>query len=963
MNLERLGAAVQVSTESLPVLAHREAAWIVVEGRIDIFLCARSAEGELGARHHFLRVEQGNAAFGIELEQPGFAFTVTASPSTRVLFLPLSELHALIAAQDEDARLLVENWIAAVGARFCLKKPPLTFVDACAQTSISLADETRVILASEGVMWVRHRRGESQPLGDARFVKVNGTGYFPVSRFAWIQATPASELDALSTFSLAAIDASWDGLHAFHAFIERLLQLELAQSLKNEGSRIRQRSSLNAVLIENALHRLTTPIKKPRSRHENEQGTAVPIFMAFEVVAAEMGIKLTLPSAIIESPKVLDAIGLIAKASSVRVRKVALKGEWFKEFSSPLLCFMEEDQRPVAVLARSSSIVEVYDPATKTFTRLDEDLAMEINPIAYMVYRQFPSHPLKAFDLIKFGLYRSGSDLQIIALTGIAVGMLAIVTPFVTGIIFDRIIPGAELGQLSQTVVLLLVVAVASSMFMFVRGFAALRLQGKMDVDIQAAVWDRLLALPVSFFRDYTAGDLAQRSMGISKIREMLTGSVLNAVLSGIFSIFSFGLLFFYSFKLAILATLLVLFASAVSVAGGVAQVRYTRRILEISGELSSKLLQFMSGIAKFKVSGTEGRAFVAWAREFSRQKQSAVGARSVSNLLLVFNAIFPTLCLIVIFYANAHFYVPGQKSELSTGQFLAFLAAFSQFLVASLTLSGTLVSVLGIVPIYERTKPILQTVPETSDKRSNPGTLSGEIEINHVSFSYRPDSPLVLRDVTLRIGAGEAVAFVGASGCGKSTLLRLLLGFERPGTGTVYYDGQDLAGVDVQALRRQIGVVLQTSKPIGGSIFDNIVGSLPLTIDDAWEACRLAGLDEDIRRMPMGLHTYLSDGGGGISGGQKQRLMIARAIVAKPRLLLFDEATSALDNRTQAIVGQSLAGLHATRIVIAHRLSTVVNMDKIFVLDKGMVAESGTYQELMERKRLFYQLAKRQLT
>jgi ABC-type bacteriocin/lantibiotic exporter with double-glycine peptidase domain len=240
---------------------------------------------------------------------------------------------------------------------------------------------------------------------------------------------------------------------------------------------------------------------------------------------------------------------------------------------------------------------------------------------------------------------------------------------------------------------------------------------------------------------------------------------------------------------------------------------------------------------------------------------------------------------------------------------------------------------------------------------------LSGEIEISHVNFSYRPDSPLVLRDMTLRIGAGQSVAFVGASGCGKSTLLRILLGFERPGSGTVYFDGQDLAGLEIEAVRRQIGVVLQTSKPISGTIFENIVGSAPLSVNDAMEACKLAGLDEEIRGMPMGLHTMIGDGGGGISGGQRQRLMIARAIAGKPRILLFDEATSALDNRTQAIVSQSLAGLQATRVVIAHRLSTVVHADRIFVLDKGSVAESGTYYELMQRKGIFHELAIRQLT
>jgi ATP-binding cassette subfamily C protein len=826
-----------------------------------------------------------------------------------------------------------------------------------------LLAETRAIVATDGVVWVRHKRGESLPLNDRRFTPVNGTGYFPVSRFAWLQATSASELDAVPTVSLPEIDRSWQGLHDFHAFIERLLNIERDERLENERSRIQQRSSLDSTILENALRRLTTPIQKIRSWRDAEKNCTNPVFQALQMVASEMNIKLIPPVQMLQNLDLPDPVGMIAKTSSVRIRKVALKGSWWKHCSGPMLCFIGAGNKPVALLVKSSSNAEIYDPLSKTFTPLSENLASELNPIAYTLYRPFPLKTLNGFDLLKFGLVRCTGELLLIASTGIAVGALAIVNPYVTGVIFDRLIPGAERGQLYQTSILLFVVALASSMFMFVRGFATLRLQGKMDAAVQAAVWDRLLGLPVSFFRDYSSGDLAQRSMGISQMRDILTGSALSAFLSGIFSIFSFALLFYYSVRLAIIGTVLVLVACVISLVGGLAQLRYRRLILRVSGALSSRLLQFVSGIAKFRVSGTEGRAFATWAREFSKQKQASVRARRISNLLLAFNSIFPVISLAVIFSANAHFVMAGQNGELSTGEFLAFLAAFSQFLFAALMLSGTFLDVLTVVPIYERTKPILQTVPENGDAKSNPGTLSGEIEISHVSFAYRSDSPLVLRDMTLRIGSGQAVAFVGSSGCGKSTLLRILLGFERPSSGTVYYDGQDLAGLDIQAVRRQIGVVLQTSRPVAGSIFDNIVGSAPLSIDDAWEACRLAGLDADIKRMPMGLHTNISDGGGGISGGQRQRLMIARAIVGKPRILLFDEATSALDNRTQAIVSHSLAGLQATRIVIAHRLSTVVNMDRIFVLDKGCVVESGSYAELMQRGGIFRELAKRQLT
>jgi ABC-type bacteriocin/lantibiotic exporter with double-glycine peptidase domain len=314
------------------------------------------------------------------------------------------------------------------------------------------------------------------------------------------------------------------------------------------------------------------------------------------------------------------------------------------------------------------------------------------------------------------------------------------------------------------------------------------------------------------------------------------------------------------------------------------------------------------------------------------------------------------------IFYLAAWLMKQPLLKPLTTGEFLAFNAAFGQFLTAVLQLSASIVSVLSIVPLYERAKPILQTLPEVDQAKSDPGELSGNIEVSHLAFRYRPDTPLVLKDISMNIPAGEFVAFVGASGCGKSTLFRLLLGFEQPESGSVYYDGQELQQLDVQAVRRQMGVVLQNGKLLSGDIFTNLVGSSPLTVDDAWEAARMAGFDQDIRQMPMGMHTVVSEGGGGLSGGQRQRLMIARAIVAKPRILLFDEATSALDNQTQAIVSKSLEELKATRIVIAHRLSTIIHADRIFVLDKGVVVQSGTYDTLIQQEGLFAELAKRQL-
>jgi len=320
-----------------------------------------------------------------------------------------------------------------------------------------------------------------------------------------------------------------------------------------------------------------------------------------------------------------------------------------------------------------------------------------------------------------------------------------------------------------------------------------------------------------------------------------------------------------------------------------------------------------------------------------------------------------PVLAMAVIFWATARSMGQGAGASLSTGSFLAFNAAFAQFQSAVLGLSGAVVTLLGLLPLYERARPILAAVPETDRAKGDPGELAGHIEVAHVNFRYRPDTPLVLRDVSMRIPAGRFIAIVGASGSGKSTLFRMLMGFEKPESGAIYFDQQDQAHLNVEALRRQIGVVLQSGRLLTDSLFRNIVGASKLTIEEAWAAAAMAGLDADIRAMPMGMHTLISEGGGGLSGGQRQRVMIARAIARRPRILLFDEATSALDNETQAIVTRSLASLQATRVVIAHRLSTIMQADYVYVMDKGAVVQEGTYQELIGREGTFADLARRQ--
>jgi len=593
---------------------------------------------------------------------------------------------------------------------------------------------------------------------------------------------------------------------------------------------------------------------------------------------------------------------------------------------------------------------------------LTADLALTLDGFAFTFYRPLPSGKLSLWDLLTFSLHDTRRELVSVVVMGICAGLLGLVVPIATAIIFDSIIPNARRGQLMQIAGILMVLAIAAAMFTLTRNFSMLRLEGKMGAALQAAIWDRVLRLPVSFYRKYTAGDLADRSLGIDYILRVLTGSVIFSILSGVFSVFSFLLLFYYNWQLALVASVIVLVSCIASTTSMYVQIRYQRQVFRARGHISGMVLGFIDNIARLRVSGAEPRAFAAWAREFSKQKRLTVRARSISSGLAVFNSALPVVSLAVIFAYSTRFIGQPFSPALTTGAFLAFLASFVQFQTAILQLSSAVESALSIVPIHERAIPILETLPEVSEKNKHPGELQGAIEVGHLNFRYQAEAPLVVRDVSFVVRPGEFVAIVGPSGSGKSSLFRLLLGFERPESGAIYYDAQDLSGLDAQAVRQQMGVVIQNARVASGSILDNIVGSTTLTIDDAWEAARGAGLAEDITQMPMGMYTIVNEGGSNLSGGQRQRLLIARAILRKPRIFLLDEATGALDNRTQAMVSRTLEVLRATRIVIAHRLSTIVNADRIFVMEKGVLVQRGSYRELADQEGLFRALVKRQL-
>lgn len=474
-----------------------------------------------------------------------------------------------------------------------------------------------------------------------------------------------------------------------------------------------------------------------------------------------------------------------------------------------------------------------------------------------------------------------------------------------------------------------------------------------------------MLQLKPDFFRQYSIGDLDSRVSSISQIRSKLTGSTLQTLLTSFFALLNFGLMFAYSPQLALVAGLVAAVAIAFIATAGTLLLRLTRPLLEIRSDIYGLLIKLIEAVPKLRSAGAEERAFATWSKKYTQQLKLESKTQLIQDSAKVFNTVLPGITSTLLFWTTVVLLSKAQAAgttSLSTGQFLAFTAAYGIFISGATSLSNTIITVLDVVTLWRRSQPILTAAPEVDPTKADPGRLAGRVVVDRVTFRYRPEGALILDQVSLYAEPGEFIALVGSSGSGKSTLMRLLLGFNAPSEGTVNYDGQDLASLDITAVRRQLGVVLQNGRINAGSIYENIAASTLLPVSSAWEAAEMAGFADDIRAMPTGMYTFVSEGGGNISGGQRQRLMIARALALKPKILLFDEATSALDNRTQAIVTESLDSFGVTRIVITHRLSTIRNADRIYVTEAGRVVQQGSFEALAHEEGMFAQLIARQL-
>ena len=651
-----------------------------------------------------------------------------------------------------------------------------------------------------------------------------------------------------------------------------------------------------------------------------------------------------------------DRLEYLLRPHGIMRRNVQLEKGWYREAIGAMLGRRKDDGSVVALIPRGLTGYAYYDAKAAQWVRIGKKNEDLFDDEAICFYKPFPLTKLTVPALMRYIVEcLDKADVALVVLSSLMVSLVGLLTPRLTALLFGPVAESASIRLLLAIAVFMVSVSVSQLLIKSINTLLSGRITTKLNLSVQAATMMRILSLPADFFKKWSSGELASRAQQLQSLCQMLASSALNTGLTSLFSLMYVTQIFAFAPALVAPALAIILVTLAFTIATTLYQAHIARRQMELSAQESGMSYALITGIQKIKLSGAEKRAYARWSDLYAKQ----VAMQYNPPLFLRLNSVISTAISLV---GTLVMYSMALGSGVGVADYYAFNAAYGMVSGAFMSLAGIAMTLAQFKPVMAMAQPIMDAEPEVSEGKQVIDRISGAIEVNNVSFRYREDMPLILDDLSLKIKPGQYVAIVGQTGCGKSTLMRILLGFEKPQKGAVYYNGKDLNTIDLKSLRRRIGVVMQNGKLFQGDIYSNIVISAPqLTVDQAWEAAEMAGIAEDIRNMPMGMHTIISEGSGGISGGQRQRLMIARAIAPRPKILMFDEATSALDNITQKTVSDSLERLKCTRVVIAHRLSTIRACDRIIYLEKGKIVEDGSYDELIALNGRFAELVERQ--
>ena len=951
--------------ECKPLLLADGPGWIVAVGGVNVFTSSVKEDGSFGSRIFVTHIDKGGLLFSALLfnhKEERVCLLADSLPNSSIV--PLNRSWSdFFGSEDKDVANFVRSgfyeWIEKLSASLNRGNVPvdckLVPEDDVASISYSPGDTFH---PEHGVVWVSVKSGFCVLCGNEENPLMAEGSVFPLSHRLWLKSLDETQVQFRSSGSVMPEDgllAMFDGFYRifYRAFLlAGLYYADIAQE------RRKQLSELEAKALSSSLDNLAALNSPGKNIHVNlsNEALAEPCLAVLETLSQSMGAEFKFNDKIPENLSGPELLCNILEHSSVYYRRLRLIGKWWAEETVGIAAFFKESGLPAGLIFDRHEGYKVYLPEKNKFVKLSPALAAAFDETAFSIYPQLPSTKLKLKETATFALRTLRPAFKMLLFVGIIESLVGLATPYLTGIIFNSVIPHADIFQLCQIAVILVTSAVTAILFSLARSFAMLRIKTMSDYNLQSAVVGRLLRLPLSLFKRYSTGDLAQRVMGVEAMREILADNVTSAVLGMFLALPNLLLMCYYSWKLALcgLAALLI-FGIFISIVGAVNCINQ-RNYMTVSGELSGFVLQVLTGIGKIRHSISENRVFIKWSAMFEQETRWHIKVIKNSNFIMIFDALYPALITMVFFYLVGHTW----KGVLNIGDYLSFNSAFTSFMTAFTGFAGIVPSIISLIPLYQRLKPVLDELPESDESLKSPGILDGRVDLKNIFYRYNEGSPIVINDLSISAEPGEFVAIAGPSGAGKSTIIRMLLGFENPESGGVYYSGRDISAVNKREFRKQIGSVLQSDCLIEGSIYQNIAGASNMSIEDAWEAARMAGCDKDIEVMPMGMHTIV--GNSTVSGGQRQRILIARALAKKPRIIIFDEATSAVDNETQAHISDSLRKLNATRIIVAHRLSTIRHADRIYVLEKGRVVQTGNFDELIKAQGPFSTLAGRQM-
>jgi NHLM bacteriocin system ABC transporter ATP-binding protein len=924
--------------------------WRVQTGEVHVFL-ARTGDAGADARHHLWTAKAGELLFGCDaVEDHLFIATPTLGSVLAREALPDDSDRSTL---ERGFSLGLERWLEGLlgGIADLIRPHPATSEELRPSETSQLAPNSCVRGAAK-ITWTAGLGGHCLFLGTEWS---SADAFLPLTPDSWAITLDSTQACGMTTDEVLDRRPLSQLLAETHDLLLRAAATNAHLADVDTLNRLRHRVESSSRRRSGALHQLLSSLRQlPLA---DADGDADPLALACAVLGRALDVRFEPATKQRRAETdIRSRVAAIARSSGMRWRVVSLPKRWWTRDLGPLLVLRVDDGAPMAALHEGGRYC-IRASMTAPALVVDSDRARSISGDAIMFYRPFPANLDSLPGLARFAFHGCQRDAGRFLLTVIGLGIAASAAPLSLGLFAAWVIPSGDSGELWGLLIGLIAFAFASAGLQVIQGFSWLRIGGRSEGAASAALMDRILKLPVGFFQRYGSGDLGNRVLGLSALRTIVAGVIVGSLAPALIGFFSIIILAFIDWHFAVAGAVfgMLMLGVANLVARRQAEPQATADAM--AGRNANLLIDVISGIQKLRVTATEDLFIARWARQFVTQRDAQRRADTLSDRYQALGAALPLLALAVA--CALGLLIPASRA--GHGLLIAAQIALLQVAVASHALGNAVLAIRRTRPLQQKILPLLEAQVETRGNVVDPGVLSGALQLTEVTFSYHRDAPPVLEDFSLDISAGEFVALVGRSGCGKSTVLRLLMGFETPDRGTIQWDGQDIERLDIEAVRRQVGTVLQSGKILPGTVRQFVSGASALSDEAVWAALRMARMDEAIRKLPMGLHTGLGNNGGGLSGGQRQRLLLARALATQPRVLILDEATSALDNRTQADVMQTLRELACTRIVVAHRLSTIRHADRIVTLVDGRIAQTGTYEELVDAPGPFRDLVKRQ--